>query len=311
MQDNGIIPKGVVMTNFTSYPFAFMNKTILPIEEAQISIMTNALHYGGGIFGGIKAYETLDGVQIFRLDDHIERMRQSCKILRFPFEFDTEGIKTTILDLAKKNQLHGTTYIRPLIYRCDTNLSPAITGEYDLAVYMLKMPEYIPQDKGLSVCVSSWQRNSDGALPPRTKATGGYLNSALAIHDAEAAGFDSAILLDSNGNVGEGAVMNLFMVKNGQLITPSIDADILEGITRRTVLLIAKDLKIPVVERTIRRSELYTADEIFFCGTAVEISWCQKVDTVEISSQIGNITLKIRHGFQSLHTTHSALFTKV
>lgn len=299
------------MSQFTAYPFAFTEGRIVPTRNAQISIMTNALHYGGGIFGGIKAYETPDGVHIFRLDDHIERMRQSCKILRFPFEFHAENIKQTIVELAQRNNLQGTTYIRPLIYRSDTDLAPDIAGEYDIAIYMLQMPEYIPEGKGLSVCVSSWQRNFDGALPPRTKATGGYLNSALAIHDAHQAGFDSAILLDSNGNVGEGAVMNLFMVKNNTLITPATDADILEGITRRTVMQIADDLNIPILERTISRSELYTADEIFFSGTAVEISWCRAVDNVEISKEIGEVTAKIRQSFKELDKTHPELFTHI
>lgn len=299
------------MTQFTSYPFAFIQGKIVPTEDAQISIMTNALHYGGGIFGGIKAYETQNGVQIFRLDDHIERMRQSCNILRIPFEFNTNKIKQTIIDLAKKNSVRGTTYIRPLVYRSDLGLAPDIAGDYDLAIYMIEMPEYIPKEKGLSVCVSSWQRNADNALPPRTKATGGYLNSALAIHDAHRAGFDSAIMLDSNGNVGEGAVMNLFMVKNDTLVTPSTDADILEGITRRTVVQIAADLNIPTYERTISRSELYTADEVFFCGTAVEISWCRAIDNVEISNNIGSITKDIKTAFSNLAVTHTELFTKV
>lgn len=299
------------MSQFTPYPFTFIRNDIVPTKDAQISIMTNALHYGGGIFGGIKAYENPNGVQIFRLDDHIERMRQSCKILRFPFQFDNKKIKDTIVNLAKINQLKGVTYIRPLIYRCDTGLSPDIAGDYDLAIYMLQIPESTPQERGLSVCVSSWQRNADGALPPRTKATGGYLNSALAIHDAHNAGFDSAILLDSNGNVGEGAVMNLFVVKNGKLITPATDSDILEGITRRTVMQIAKDLDIPVEERIISRTELYTADEVFFCGTAVDISWCQAIDNVAITHSIGKTTKRISEKFKNLHKTHPQLFTKL
>jgi len=197
------------------------------------------------------------------------------------------------------------------VYRSDLQLSPDIAGDYDLSVYLIGMPSYFEADKGLSVCVSSWQRNADNALPPRTKASGGYLNSSLAIHDAKQAGFDSAILLNQAGNVGEGAVMNLFMVKDGELITPTTDADILEGITRRTVIELAKEQSIPVVERTINRTELYTADELFFCGTAVEISWCAKVDNVKISSKEGPISRKLHESFINLPTTHPGLFTKV
>lgn len=299
------------MAGFNTYERAFIRGDIVPIEQANVSVMTNALHYGIGVFGGIKAYETKDGSAIFRLDDHIKRMQQSCKVLRFPYEFDTEKVKQTILELARKNDIKNTTYIRPLVYRADTNLAPDIAGEYDLAVYMLQMDAYLPRDKGISVCISSWQRNVDNALPPRTKATGGYLNSALAIYDAHEAGYDSAILLDSNGNVGEGAVMNLFMVKNGMLITPSIDADILEGITRRTVMELAEEQGIQVVERTVSRSELYTADEVFFCGTAVEVSWCAKIDSVKISEKRGKVTAAISDAFDALPQTHPHLFTKV
>jgi branched-chain amino acid aminotransferase len=299
------------MANFKPYPYAIIDGKVLPIAEANISIMTNALHYGGAVFGGIKAYETPKGVGIFRLADHIARMQVSCKILRFTYGFDATYTQEQIIALARKNKLTGKTYIRPLIFRADTELSPDINGTYDLSIYMLDMSNssYIDSSKGLSVCVSSWQRNSDNALPPRTKASGGYINSALAIHDAHTSGYDSAILLNQHGDVGEGAVMNLFMVKNNVLLTPTVDADILEGITRKTVIELAKELNIPVQERTITRSELYTADEVFFCGTAVEITWCQSIDNVEISSTRGKITSQLVKAYHSLPNTHPHLFT--
>lgn len=300
------------MPKFQSYPYAFIRGGLVAQAEATVSVMTNSLHYGGGVFGGIKAYKTLNGIGIFRLNDHAARLQASCKILRIPIKFNQEYIAKTIVELAKKNNLTGKTYIRPLIYRSDLELSPDITGEYDLAIYMLDMSgtaSYMNGDDGLNVCVSSWQRNSDNALPPRTKATGGYLNSALAIHDARQAGFDNAILLNQNGQVGEGAVMNFFMVKNGVLVTPAIDADILEGITRKTFIELADELNIPVVERAITRSELYTADEIFFCGTAVEIVWCKSVDHVVISAHQGKITKMLAKAFHSLPKTHPHLFT--
>lgn len=299
------------MAAYPPAPFAFIRGTIVPIEEASISIMTNALHYGGGIFGGIKAYPTSRGVEILRLDEHLERMRLSCKILRFPYEFNVADVKRSIIDLALRNNIAGTTYIRPLVYRADTDLSPNITGDYDLAIYMLAMKTYFDQEKGLSVSVSSWRRNSDNALPPRTKATGGYLNSSLAIYDAKQAGFDSAIFLDEHGNVSEGAVMNIFLVKDGVLITPSSDAAVLEGITRRTVLELASDMGIQTIEKTINRSELYTADEIFFSGTAVEITWCKTVDNVEISSKRGRVTSKLTEAYHQLPNTHPHLFTSL
>lgn len=293
------------------YPYALFEGNIKPLEECTIPVMTNALHYGAGVFAGIKIYSTGEGFGIFRLDDHLRRLKNSCKILRFPFELDEAVVKKQIVELAKKNEIKGTTYIRPLVFRSDTDLSPDISGDYSLVVYMMEMSRYLGDNTGLSVCVSSWQRNSDNSLPPATKATGGYINSSLAIHDAKAAGYDSAIMLDQNGNVGEGAVMNIFLVKNGKLLTPALDSDILEGITRRTVLELAQEQGIEVIERTINRTELYNADEVFFCGTAVEIAWCKDIDKVLISDKAGPITEKIQTAFKELPKTHPKLFTTV
>ncbi len=293
------------------YPFAYFEDKIVPIEQAKVSVMTNALHYGIGIFGGIKVFETNKGMAIFRLDDHLRRLQDSVEALEFDYDFDHQKVKQIILSLARKNNVKGTTYIRPLIYRSDTNLSPHIKGNYELAIYMLPMSYYFDPNKGLKVMFSTWQRNSNKAIPPRTKATGGYLNSALAIHEANKAGFDSAIMLDKNSDVSEGAVMNLFIVKDLQIVTPSLDSDILEGITRRTVVEVAQELGISVVERKVKKQELYEADEVFFSGTAADITWCSHVDDIEISKQPGPITKKLREQFQALSTTKPELFTLI
>jgi branched-chain amino acid aminotransferase len=281
----------------------------MPISKAKLSIMTNALHYGIGVFGGLKAFKTSKGIAIFRLDDHINRLLQSAETLEFEFASSPQEIKDVILSLARKNKINDTTYIRPIIYRSDTDLSPNIPGQYDLAVYMLNMPYYFDPTAGLRVMVSSWQRNSDVAIPPRTKATGGYINSALAIYEAQKNGFDSAVMLDKNGDVSEGAVMNLFLVKNGELVTPSLDSDILEGVTRRTVLELAKKLDIPAVERKVKKEELYEADEVFFSGTAADITWCGTIGENKISDGPGPVTEKLREQFQRLPETASDLFT--
>lgn len=299
------------MPAFIPYPYAYFQEKIVPIKDAQISIMTNGLHYGVGIYGGFKAYETPEGVKIFRLDDHLQRMKNSVDILGFRFKFDIEAVKKTVLELAKKNRLKGITYIRPLVYRSDIVLSPDIAGEYDLAIYMMQMPEYFDSEKGLNVCVSQWQRNSDKAIPPRTKATGGYINSALAIDSAHKAGYDSAIMLDAAGNVSEGAVMNIFLVKDGKLVTPSLDSDILEGITRKTILELADEKGIKTEERKVAKDELYEADEIFFTGTAANLTWCKSIDKKEISENIGPITKKLMDDFSNLIKTHSQYFTSV
>ena len=281
----------------------------MPLKNAKLSIMTNALHYGTGIFGGIKIFETDEGLAIFRLDDHLKRLEAGVKALDFNFKVDRTKLKKIIMSLAAKNQVKGTVYVRPLIYRSDTDLSPDIAGNYDIAIYILHMPYYFDPSKGLKVSVSSWRRNPSDSIPPRTKATGGYINSALAIHEAHKRGFDSAIMLDKNGYVSEGAVMNIFIVKNSKLITPPLDSDILEGITRKTVIEMARALNIDVTERQINEQELYQADEVFFSGTAAEITWCNTIESVEISSEAGPITKRLNLQFKSLASSRPDLFT--
>lgn len=293
------------------YPYAYIRGTVVPIEQATVSVMTNALHYGAGIFGGLKAYQLANGVGIFRLNDHIRRLQNSCRILRFPYELPSEQFADVVTKLIVANRPTVTAYIRPLIYRADTDIAPGIDGQYDLAVYLLPMTEFVSPERGMDVCISSWYRNADNALPPRTKATGGYLNSSLAIHDAKVAGYDSAILLDSAGMVGEGAVMNLFMVKDGRLVTPGVENDILEGVTRRTIIELARERGMPFQERPINRTELYTADELFFCGTAVELTWCHSVDRVVISQQRGLITTQLYEAWRGLPHTHPKLYTVI
>jgi branched-chain amino acid aminotransferase len=295
----------------TPYKYAFFEGNIVPIEQAKVSVMTNALHYGGGIYGGFKIVEASRGLAIFRLDDHISRMQNGVEALGFPFVFEPAKIKKTILELAKRNSVTVPTYVRPIIYRSDLNLSPAIDGVYNMAIYMLKIESYFDQTKGIKVQVSDWIRNNSKSIPPSTKATGGYINSSLAIDAARKSGFDSAIMLDKNGNVSEGAVMNIFLVKDGKLITPSVDSDILEGITRKTILEIAREQGIKVEERTVSKEELLAADEVFFSGTATGITWCNQVDDKTISNEIGPVTSKLISLFENLPETHPELFTDI
>ena len=295
----------------TPYKHAYFEGQIVPIEEAKISIMTNALHYGGGIYGGFKIVDTPKGQAIFRLDDHIERMKKGVDSLGFRFEFDPAKIKQSVMDLAKKNQVIAPTYVRPIIYRSDTNLSPDIAGEYQIAIYMLRIESYFDQQKGIKVCLSDWVRNNSKSIPPSTKATGGYINSALAIDAAHKDGFDSAIMLDKHGNVSEGAVMNIFIVKNGKLITPSKDSDMLAGITRKTILELAKEQGIEAEERTVKKAELYAADEVFFTGTATGITWCGQIDEQRISPVMGRITAELIDNFNNLPQTRPDLYTKI
>ena len=296
---------------FDSYPYAIFENKVVPLAEAKISIMTNGLHYGIGIYGGIKVFDTPSGPAIFRLQDHLLRMKQSIESLGFRYEFDLDKIRQDIVNLAKKNQVKKDTYIRPIIYRSDTRISPAIEGDYSLAVYMLSMPPYYDFTEGIRVNISSWQRNSSQAIPPRTKATGGYINSALAIDEAKRLGFDSSIMLDKDGNVSEGAVMNLFLVKDGELITPSSDSDILEGITRKTIIEIAQENSILFKEIKVSKEELLGADEVFFSGTATGITWCSQIDDTNISKNRGPITTSIEEQFAGLPNNHPELFTGI
>ncbi|MBW3568854.1 branched-chain amino acid transaminase [Candidatus Parcubacteria bacterium] len=295
----------------TPYDYAYFEGKIIPIKEAKLSIMTNALHYGGGIYGGLKIVQTPTGPAVFRLEDHIKRLQDSIKILGFPYKFSAEKIKAKIFDLAKKNKISAPTYIRPIIYRSDLNLSPGIAGDYELAIYMLKIENYFDKNQGLKVCISDWVRNNSKSIPPSSKATGGYINSALAINEARQSGFDSAIMLDKNGDVSEGAVMNIFLAKEGKLITPSLDSDILGGITRRTILEIASEQGIEVEERKVKKEELFAVDEIFFSGTATGITWCRQVNDKQISSNPGTITTKMVDLFAKLPKSHPELFAKV
>ncbi len=266
----------------TPFPFAFFQNKVVRIEDANVSIMTNALQYGTGVFGGIRGYYNKEKgfISLFRLDDHYKRFLQSFKIIGVEIPFTHAQLKTITIDLVKKNKPKTDTYFRPFGYAGSPNLSPNLDRDhmFDFAMYMMPLGDYLPTDKGISVIVSSWRRISDNAIPSRAKITGSYINSALAKREATVAGHDDAIFLSENGQVAEGSAMNFCMVRDGVFVTPPKSDDILEGITRRTVITLAKDAGIPVEERTIDRSELYVADEAFFCGTGAQVAWIQKID---------------------------------
>lgn len=286
----------------TSFPFAFFEGKVVPIEAAKVSIMTNALQYGTGIFGGIRGYYNKEqGVlSIFRLEDHFHRFMNSLKVIGVALEYSKEDLIKITMDLTKKNNPQTDTYYRPFAYAGSLNLSPNLERDhvFSFAEYMIPLGDYLPTDKGISVVVSSWRRISDNAIPSRAKITGGYINSALAKQEATKNGHDEAIFLSEDGHVAEGSAMNFFMIRDGVLVTPSKENDILEGITRRTVITLAQDLGIRVEERTIDRSELYVADEAFFSGTGAQIAWIQKIDhRVVGKGERGEITGKLQDLF--------------
>lgn len=283
------------------FPYAYFQGKAVKTEDAKVSIMTNALQYGTGVFGGIRGYYRSEdkAISVFRLEDHVKRLLTSVNILGCRIDAGHDEIYKVVIDLINKNSPKQDIYLRPLAYAGHTALGPNLANtKLDLAVYMIPLDEYLPVDKGLRVKVSSWQRISDSAIPTRAKVTGGYVNSALARKEATDGGFDEAIMLNSAGHVAEGSAENLFLVRDGKLITPSLSEGILEGITRRSVIAIASDLGIETVERAVERSELYAADEAFFTGTGCQVAWISEVDGRKVSNgSKGKISDKIQKIF--------------
>ncbi len=284
-------------------PTTYFEGAYTPIENAKVSIMTNALQYGTAWFGGIRAYKQQDGsVGIFRLKDHVARFASSSKLLGVAIDTSPEQIEKIILELGRRNEPTGDTYIRPFAYASETNLSPNLAENHTFrfACYMFPLGDYIATDRGNRVIVSSWTRIDDTIIPPRGKISGGYINSALAKQEAIAQGMDECIMLNRSGKVCEGSSMNIFIVRDGTLITPTITDGILEGITRRSIIEIAHNLNIPVIERSVERTELYVADEVFFSGTGAQVAWVQEIDRRVIGAgTMGPVSTQIKDVFMS------------
>jgi branched-chain amino acid aminotransferase len=289
------------MTSSPMLEYAFFEGQFVPFADAKISVGTHAVQYGTGAFAGIRGYLDADGetINIFRLPEHAARLLNSAKLLRATLPFTRETLAQTIVDLVEKNAPDGDVYIRPFIYKSSVQLTPRLNGlDNELAIYMLQLGDYLDTTSGVKAAVSSWQRLPDNAVPGRGKLSGGYINSALAKDEAEEKGADEAILLDGHGHVAEGSGCNLFLVRDGALVTAPITGDILEGITRRTMMQFARDEGIPIEERDIDRSELYIVDEAFFCGTGVQIAPITSIDGRPVGDGIpGPITMKIREMF--------------
>lgn len=286
------------------FPYTFFKGKIIKTEDARVSIMTNALQYGTGIFAGIRGYYNENNgkpfISVFRINDHFERFKNSFKIIGVRIDYSRDELVNITLDLLKKNNPETDVYIRPFGYAGSINLSPNLErdNKFDVAIYMIPLGEYLPVNKGIAAGISSWRRVSDNAIPARAKISGSYINSALARKEATDRGFDEAIFLTEDGHVAEGSAENLFIVKNGTLITPISSDEVLEGITRRTLFDIAKILEIPFEVRTVDRSELYTADEAFFSGTGVQVAWISSIDGRTIGDgKRGPITAKLQDAY--------------
>jgi branched-chain amino acid aminotransferase len=281
------------------FKYAFFEGKITNLVDAKVSVMTNALQYGTGVFGGIRGYYNANdkSISVFRIEDHYKRFVGSVAMLGCKFPYTAEQLIEIHKELLIKNAPSCNSYFRPFAYVGNTKLGPnlADVDELSFALYMIPLEEYLPVDKGLRMMVSSWRRVSDNAIPSRGKFSGAYLNSAFARKEAHDNGFDEAIFLTEHGNVSEGSAENIFIVRDGVLITPSIADDVLEGITRRTLIQIATDMGIPVVERTIDRSELYVADEVFLSGTGCQLAWVSSIDRRTIGNgKIGPVSEKLQ-----------------
>lgn len=285
----------------TLQPYAYFQGQYVPSDEAKISIATHAVQYGTGAFGGIRGYLDQSGetINIFRLRDHTRRLMNSARLLRANLPVDFEGFAQIIEGLVSRNNPHTNVYIRPYIYKSGIELSPHLKGiEDDLAVYMIAFGDYFQMETPLRLMVSSWMRIEDNIIPSRGKISGGYINSSFAKDQAEEAGYDDAIMMNRNGKIAEASGANLFIVRDGVLITSPVTSDILEGITRRSVLMFAKDAGVAVEEREIDRSELYVADEAFLCGTGAQIAVVGSIDGRPVGSgQRGPVTAQLQEQF--------------
>ena len=250
------------------------------LGDVRLSPATHALNYGTGVFEGIRAYwsEERGTLQVLKLREHYERFERSCRLLRLDLTHTVDELCDITLEILRRNAPREDTYIRPLAYKAAESVGVNLKGRSELSIFTVPMGNYV-ELTGLKVCVSSWRRTSDNAIPARAKCTGSYVNTALAVDAAQRAGYDDAIFLTQDGQVSEASAANIFLVRKGQLITPPVTADILEGITRDAVMQLAeKELGIPVVEREVGRTELYAADEVFLSGTGFQIAPVVEVD---------------------------------
>ena len=279
--------------------FAYLNGAWKPLTECVVPVNTHALQYGTGCFEGIRGYWDGTRVNLLFLREHFARLHRNAKMLLMKPP-SVEEMGAIASETVARNRPTANVYLRPVVYKSGTSLGPVLLNVPDgFMCYMQLLGDYLDTSKGLNVCVSSWCRLPDNTIPTRTKATGGYLNSALAKSEAVMNGYDEAIFLNDRGQVCEGSAENIFLIRDGVLHTPDRTADILEGITRRSILALATDLGIAVCERPIARTELYIADEIFLVGTGCQVSYVRAVDQRVIGDGArGPLTTRIQQAYE-------------
>lgn len=276
----------------------FFENQYVPLAEARVSILTHALHYGTGNFDGIRGYWDDKQRELFlvRPQDHYVRWKTNCGILRIDVPLSAGELSKITAELIRRNQFQSNVYVRPLAYKCAQRIGVIPDDRDAFALMVVPFGDYLDSRQGLHAGVVSWRRVEDNAIPGRAKICGAYVNSALASDEARRNGFDEAIFLNESGHVAEGATCNIFLVRNGKLITPPGTENILEGITRACVMELARrELNLEVVERPVDRSELYICDEVFFTGTAVEVAPVVQVDHRLVKTgAIGPVSRQLR-----------------
>ncbi len=286
----------------------------MPLREARVGILTHALHYGTGVFEGIRAHwdDTSQELFVMRPREHYERWKLNCGILRIDVPMSPEQLCAITIELMRRNRFQTNVYVRPIAYKSAERIGVATDDQDAWAIVALPFGDYLHAEKGLHAGISSWRRIDDNAIPARAKICGAYVNSALASDEVRRNGFDEAILLNESGHVAEGATCNVFMVRKGKLITPSVTENVLEGITRDSIMELAhRELSLQVVERPIDRSELYMCDELFLTGTAVGIAPIVKIDHRPIKDgAIGPVARQLQQSYLDATRGHLRAYRK-
>ena len=281
--------------------YAFMNGEFMPLSEAKVGVMTHALHYGTAIFEGIRGNwnPEQEKMYVFRPREHYQRLLQGCKVMRIKVPYTADELTDITVELVEKCGYQQDIYIRPLAFKGAERVAVLKLQDLSdsLVIFTIAFGAYLDLEAAANCCTSSWRRMEDTMIPPRVKIAGLYVNSVLAKTEATLAGFDEAILLTQEGYVSEGAGENIFMVVDGKLVTPAVSDNILAGITRQVVIQLAKnELGLETVERSVRRSELYTADECFLTGTAAHLTPVGRIDNHDIGSgELGPITKELQN----------------
>ena len=302
---------------FSFSKYIWFDGKLVSLNMAMVPVTTHAIHYGTSIFEGIRVYWNSKNLYIFRLKDHIKRFRNSGKFYNIIPNFSNKQIENAVIDLCKKNKIKKSSYIRPFYFvgQYGINLHVTKKSPTHTAIFAFPFGDLFNKN-GITATISKWRKFNDMSTPTQAKMGGNYLNSILATQDVKQKGFDEAILLDQSGNVSEAPGENIFLVKNDKLVTPSLSSSALDGITRRSIITLAKDMNLKIKIRKVSKKELKLADEIFLSGTAAEITPITKIDKKKIGSgKVGNITKLFMNTYSDIvmnkNESYSHWLTKV